>query len=237
MKIQGFSQTLHEVSTTQKEIMGMLRIEPDGRKFRYAQAGSGAALSAGKIGILVGATAHHVNVSVAAAVAIGATEVSVTVGATAVTVDQYKDGYLQVNDGTGQGYSYLIAGNTACALSTTTVVTLREPVRVALVASATSEVSLIPNPWKGVTESATSESGPAGIPLVAVAASGYYWCQTGGVAICLAEGTDALGTTLELGAGAGAVKVQAGYTCCYVGTLISTAFIAGEYKPILLAID
>lgn len=235
MKIQGFAQGLYEVSSTQKEILGMLRIEPDGRKFRYAYAGA-AALAAGKIGIMVGVAAYHINIAPAAAAAIGATEVTVTLGATAATVDQYKDGYLQVNDGTGEGHSYLIAGNTAAALSTSCVVTLKDPLQVALTVAG-SEVSLIPNPWRGVTESATSESGPAGIPMKAVPINYYYWCQTGGVAICLAEGTDALGTTLELGAGAGAVKVQAGYTCGFVGTLISTAFIAGEYKPIMLQID
>jgi len=108
---------------------------------------------------------------------------------------------------------------------------------VALVAGATSEVSLIPNPWNGVTESATSESGAAGIPLRAITAAYYYWCQTGGVAVCLAEGTDAMGTTLELGAGAGAVKVQAGYTNNMPGTVFMTAFVAGEYKPIFLTLD
>jgi len=236
MKNTGFAQGLYEVSSAQKEIMGMLRIEPDGRKFRYAQAGA-AALGAGKIGIMVGVTANHINLSVAAAAAIGATSVTVTLGATAATADQYKDGYLQVNDGTGEGHSYLIDTNAAAALSTSCEITLKDPIQVALVTAATSQVSLIPNPWKGVTESATSESGPAGIPLKAVPISYYYWCQTGGVAVCLAEGTDALGTTLELGAGAGGVKVQAGYTCGYVGTLIGTAFIAGEYKPILLALD
>jgi hypothetical protein len=236
MKNTGFAQGLYETSSSQKEVLGMLRIEPDGRKFRYAKAGA-ADLGAGKIGITVGVTAHHINRPVAAAVAIGDTEVTVTVSTTLVTADMYKDGYLQINDGTGQGHNYLIDTNSACASAGDTVVTLKDPVRVALVASATSQVSLIPNPWMGVTESATSESGPAGIPLLAVTTLYYYWCQTGGIACCLAEGSDAMGTTLELGAGAGAVKVQAGYTCGFVGTLIGTAFIGAEYKPILLQLD
>jgi len=235
MKNQSFAQGLYEVSATQKEIVGMLRIEPDGRKFRYAKAGA-ADLGAGKMGITIVAVANHVNCAPAVAVKIGDTEVSVTLGATLATEDQYKDGYLQVNDGTGQGHSYPIESNTAAVLSGTCVVRLKVPVIIALTVAG-SEVSLLPNPWRGVTESATSESGAAGIPLKAVTTLYYYWAQTGGFAVCLAEGTDGLGTTLELGAGAGAVKVQAGYTCNYVGTVIQTAFIAAEYKPIWLTLD
>ena len=236
VKINGWAQGLLEISKTQKEVLGSLRLTADGRKFRYAKAGA-AALGAGLMGILAPVIALHINCSVAKAAAIGDREVQITVGATAVTVDQYKDGYLQINDGTGEGMQYGIESNTACAVNGTTVVSLKDPIQVALVAAATSEVSLIPNPWNGVTESATSESGAAGIAPVAVTIAYYYWCQTGGVAVVLAEGTDAIGTTLELGAGAGAVKVQAGYTCNLVGTIFGTAFIAAEYKPIWLTID
>ncbi|MEA3508475.1 MAG: hypothetical protein U9R40_06130, partial [Synergistota bacterium] len=194
MKNTGWAQGLFEISSSQKEILGSLRIEPDGRKFRYSLAGEG--LSVGKMSFMGEATANHINKSVAAAVAIGETEVQVTVGATAVTADQYKDGYLHVNDGTGQGHAYGIDTNTACDSSGTTIVTLKDPIVVALVGSATSEVSLIKNPWSGVTQSTTEESGSAGIPLKAITDAYYFWCQTGGPAICLASDTSAMGVML-----------------------------------------
>ena len=57
MKTVGFAQGLYEVSSIQKEELGMLRIEPDGRKFRYAKAGA-VALSPGKICSMLGVTAN-----------------------------------------------------------------------------------------------------------------------------------------------------------------------------------
>jgi hypothetical protein len=235
MKTTGFAQSLYEISSTQKEILGMLRIEPDGRKFRYSKAGE--ALAVGKMSYMAEATANHINKSVAAAVAIGDVEVQVTVGATAVTADQYKDGYLQVNDGTGEGHSYGIDSNTACDASGTTVVTLKDPVQVALVASATSEVSLIPNPWSSVTQSTTEESGSAGIPLKAITDAYYFWSQTGGVGICLGSDTSALGVMMSHDATEGAIAAAADYVKGYIGDTIITAQISGEYKPIMLKID
>ena len=234
MKNTGFAQPLWEVSTTQKEMLGMYRIEPDGKKYRYAL--SGEALSAGKMSFMSTATADHVNKSCAAA-AIGDTEVAVTVGATAVTADMYKDGELHVNDGTGEGHSYAIDTNTACAASGVTYVTLREPIRVALVASATSEVSLIKNPWSGVTQSTTEESGSAGVTRQAIADASYFWIQTGGPAICLASGSDGLGTVLSHDGTEGAIAVMADYTKGLVGFTWYTAHVSGEYKPIYLTID
>lgn len=236
MKNVGFAQSLYAQSSTQKEPLGMLRIEPDGRKFRYAKAGA-AALSAGYMGITVGVQAYHISRPVAAAVAIGDTEVQVTVGATAVTTDQYKDGYLQVLDGTGQGHTYGIDTNTSCASSGTTIVTLKHPVIVALVTASTSEVSLIPNPWNGVTESAVEESGAAGIPLRAIDIGYYYWCQTGGLACVLGSDTAAMGVMMSLDGGAGAVAAATDYVKNFVGVTMLTAQVSGEFAPIFLTID
>jgi hypothetical protein len=235
MKTTGFSQGLYETNATQKEILGMLRVEPDGRKFRYAKASS-TEIACGKTTSMATVTANHINKSVAAAVAIGDIEVQVTVGATAVTADSYKDGYLQVNDGTGEGQCYRIDSNTYCAASGTTVVTLCDPVRVALVASAT-KVSLIPNPWYGTVIQATTTTGPAGVTITVVPASHYYWSQTGGLGCVLANGTDAVGSTQTAGATDGSADIQTDYAEIPIGYVILTDNVAGEYKPIWLTID
>lgn len=232
----SFAQGLYETSSTQKEVLGSLRIEPDGRKFRYALNGS-VALTTGVTTSMVGVTGNHINRPVAAAAAIGDMTVSVTVGATAVTANSYKDGYFQVNDGTGQGQSYPIDSNTACDASGTTVVTLKHPLRIALVASSTSEVSLIPNPWYGTVIQATEATGPAGITITAVPIGYYYWSQTGGLGCVLAHGTDAVGSVQEHGSTDGSVDISDGYDKNYVGFVVSTANVAGEYKPIWLIID
>ena len=236
MKIQGFAQGLYSTSKDKMEVLGTLRIEPDGRKFRYAYNGA-VELACGVTTSMIGVVANHINRSVAAAVAIGDTEVTVTVGATVVTADQYMDGYFQVNDGTGQGQSYLIAGNTACATSGNTVVTLKDPIRVALVASATSEVSLILNPWAGTVVQATEATGPAGVTISVVPINYYYWSQTGGMGCVLSNGTDAVGSVQEHGATDGSADISNGYDKNFIGFVVSTANVTGEYKPIWLIID
>lgn len=235
----AFSQGLYESSSTQKEVLGTLRVEADGRKFRYVKAGG--ALAAGKMCICAAATANHVNLAAAAASSIGDTQLSITVGATAVTANQYEGGFLQVNDATGEGHQYKILSNSACDASGSTVVTLEDPIRVALVAS-TSEVSLIPNPFNGVTQSATEESLPAGVAPCVIADTYYGWAQTGGMSCCLIAGTPAVGSILTLGSTAGAVTVASTtiattVTQPVVGTMASTVGVATEYKPVFLTID
>jgi hypothetical protein len=236
MKNIGFAQGLYEVSSTQKERLGMLRIEPDGRKFRYAKASS-TEIACGVTCSMAAAVANHVNQSVAAAVAIGDTEVQFVDGGTGMSADDYKDGYLQVNDGTGQGHQYLIDTNTYCAASGTSIVTLKDPIRVALVASATSQVSLLPNPWNGTVVQATEATGPAGVTITVVPASNYYWSQTGGLACVLSNGNDAVGSVQEHGAADGSADISNGYDKNFIGFVILTANVATEYKPIWLIID
>lgn len=235
MKNTGFAQGLYATSSTQKECLGLLRVEPDGRKFRYAK--SAGTLVAGKMCIMSVAIANHVNISMAVAASIGDTAVQIALGATAATADQYKDGYLIINDGTGEGHCYGIDTNAAAALSTTCQVTLKDPVQIALVTSGTSEVSLIPNPFNGVTHSATEESGASGVAMTAVTSGDYCWVQSGGVACPLGSGSDGLGSVLSLDGTAGAVAVQANYTMNKIGTVFALASASGEYRPVWLTID
>ncbi len=236
MKNVGFAQGLYETSSTQKEVLGLLRVEPDGRKFRYAKAGS-SALVAGKICIMAACAANHVDCDVAVAPSVGDTELTITLGATAATADQYKDGYLQVNDGTGEGTTYGIESNPAAASAGSLTIRLKDPLQVALATGGSSKVTLIPNPWNGTTVSSTEESGAAGIPLVAVPANNYYWSQTGGLAAVLSTAADGVGTVFSLDATAGGVGVQANYTMNLVGVAVGTVGVATDYKPIWLLID
>ena len=236
MKVQGFAQALYSTSASKKENLGTLRITPDGRKFRYAYNGA-AELACGVTTTMIGAQANHINRSMAIAASIGATEVSVTVGATAVTADSYADGYFQVNDGTGLGQSYPIIGNTYCASSGTTIVTLKDPLRIALAGSSSTEVSLIYNPWYGTVIQGTVTTAPAGVTITVVPINYYYWSQTGGVACVMSEGTDAVGSILFNAATDGNTIVCDGYDSAYLGMQIATAGVAAEYKPVWLTID
>lgn len=233
----AFSQGLFQQSATKRERFGALRIEADGRKFRYGKAG--AAIGAGKNTSQCAAAANHVNLAIPAAYPIGSMQIAVTVGATAVTADAYADGFLQVNDATGEGYSYRIESNTACDASGTTIVQLADPIQVALVAS-TSEVSLIPNPWSSVITNANPTDAPAGCAMRAMTSGYYGWFQTGGMGIYLSDGTPAVGQMLVLSSTDGALEIgNATYTSTepIVAIATSTAGVDTEYKPCIYKID
>lgn len=199
LKQRGWNQGLHQISATQKEALGILRITDDGRKFRYGKAGG--ALAAGKITIGATADTAHTNEAILAAVPIGTQSLTVTVTAgTAIAENQLRDGYFTIQDGLGEGYYYKIVSNSAITSSGTEVtIALDTPILVAL--DATSEFSLIHNPFYGVTHSATSEQLPTGIPMLAVTSGYFCWLQTGGPCVWYNETgtTAAVGTNMTLG--------------------------------------
>lgn len=229
-----FSQGIHEESSVQKEILGCLRTLADGRKFRYCLNG-GVALAAGVPTEGLAAVANHVNCAVAADTAVGSQSVSVTLGATAATLNQYKDGYLQINAGAGLGLQYPIDGHPVIGSAGTGVVQVKDNVRVALT-SAASKASLIYNLWQGVVVS-TGEPVPiTGIPPIAVTVAYYFWCQTGGVACAFVTNGCALGQKLT-NAAAGLLAAAAAHDDPIVGYSISTVGVTSEFKPVMLTID
>ncbi|HWQ10932.1 MAG TPA: hypothetical protein VN436_17555 [Holophaga sp.] len=232
----SFTQDVGETSPAKREAVGALRITADGRKFRYARAGS-AALAAGSLGLAPAAVAAHVNLA-ASPVAVGDRVVSLTVGAAAVAENAYEDGFFQVADGNGQGRQYRILSNTACAASGTVILTLAEPVRTAL--TAESRVSLIPSPWGGVTSSATEENLPAGVAPCDVPAGHYYFAQTGGVACCLAAGVAPVGAMLVPGATAGslsAMNAALDVDQPVAGVAFAAPAVDGKHQPCFLTLD
>jgi hypothetical protein len=175
------------------------------------------------------------NIAVAVAAAIGATSVTVTLGATAATANQYAGGVLIVNDATGEGHTYKIKSHPAADASAALVVTIEDPIVVALTTS--SEVSLIANLYSGVIVNPTTPTAsPVGVAIYPVAANEYGWIQTKGIVSCLNDG----GTTVGLAvapsqATAGAVKTGA-TTLDSVGRAYQTA-TSTEYNAIFIALD
>jgi hypothetical protein len=235
LKTQGWNQGIMETSSTQKEMLGALRILPDGRKFRYARA-TATAIAPGFALLHALDTANHINRS-AVATAIGSMQVTFSVGATEVTADMYKDGYLQVNAGTAGtlGTQYRIKSHTVVAAAGGSItVQLADPLVTALVAT-TDKLSLIPNPYSGVSLGGVAY-GCAGVTPVAVPASAYFWSQTGGVAACVIVNATAKGSTLVPGAN-GIPKL---WVVDYLQPMIGYAIQVGvtdQPKAIYLTID
>jgi len=237
IKKAGFKQGIYEISATRKERIGTLRITQDGRKFRYAKAGSNA-LAAGKVSVAADISSDVVNKNPAAAAAIGATQVTVTIGSSTIAENYFQGGYLQVNDSTGEGLQYEIDGSSAVSSGTSITISLCDPIMVALTTS--SEVTLVHSPYMATIESADEENMPAGIPPVAVTAAYYYWAQTGGMAVALQNAAAAVHSMLTLGATAGsvaAINSSLDVDQPIFAQMGSTVGVTGEYKPIRLFID
>lgn len=241
MKRAGWAQGIYEQSATQKEDIGALRILQDGRKFRYAKMGA-ADVAVGKAVASAACDADVIDEACASAHAIGDYVITETITSTTCAQDYFAGGYLQINDGTGEGHQYKIASSTAVAAGTSITITLEEPLRVALVAT-TSEFSLIHSPWMAVVATSTEESVFAGVTPINVTAAYYFWAQTGGICCCLCEATAgvAVGQVMTLSASSGALQgiatpldVDIAYQ---VGVCYGTAGVDEEYKPVLLTWD
>lgn len=185
----------------QKHKLGTRMVFDDGRAFRYVENG-GTAIAAGAIvQAAAGVANHDMDLAITTAAA-GATSVTVTLGATAATEDQYKDGFLYINDGaTGEGHVYKIKSNAVGASSGTCVLTLdEEDGLVTALTNGTNLAGLAINTYKDVIISPTSVSNVAlGVAPVALTADYYGWIQTWGEAAVLCNAAGVLGQHVRVG--------------------------------------
>ena len=233
--IQSFPNDLRDISVTAELPVGSKGVTKDGRIFRYAKAGS-ADLAPGKLAVAATVVANHQNMAVASAAAIGAKQVTVTLGATLATANQYAGGTLTINDAAGEGISYLISGHPAAASAASLVVSLAEPVKVALTTS--SEASLDKNPWDSAVISVTDQADmPVGVSNVTLTTAYYGWIQTGGVCSVLADEAITAGLAVTTGTGvAGAVEAVDAAGEPQVGVAL-VAGVDTEYRAVYLSID
>lgn len=226
------NQDARKTSSTQLHVLGSIAETASGRVYRYAKAGA-SNLVAGNLQVNADLDSNVTNKAVTAASAIGSFSVSFTAGASQ-TLDAYKDGFLTVNDATGEGITYAVGGNTS---GTAVTVALKEPITVALVAS-TSEVTLKKNPWDSVVISATDQADQAvGVPNTAVTAAYYFWAQTRGEAAVLADEAVARGLALTIGTGtAGAVEALDAAGEPQIG-VASEALVDTENRAAFLTMD
>lgn len=220
----------------------------DGREFVLVQNG-GTALVAGK---LVQGPAqigtNHTNLATSTA-AIGAYTVTVTMGGTLATVNQYQGGYVVFNAGTGAGQTLRIASHPAATSSGTCVLTLEDPIKVATLSSDTKS-TLVLNPYgsqygtdvstSGVVVCPTTLTGRViGVSVTPIAAStatvaSYGYIQTKGVVACLNDANTAIGLDLMPSTNtAGAVATYVVATSSRVGTS-TVAGVTTEYRPIMI---
>jgi hypothetical protein len=231
-----FEQDFRDISASQQGALGTKGETVDGRIYRYALAG-GTTLAAGKLNIAPVDVDNHVNILVQAIAAIGAKSVNVTLGATAATADQYKGGYLTVNDNTGEGINYLIAGHAAHAGSGTLTVQLVDPIKVAL--ATTTEVTLVANPYSAViVNPGAIAHRNVGVNNVSITNAYYGWLQTSGDCAVLSDGAVTKGVEcIASDATAGAVEIRVDASVVpSVGFALETS-VTTEYSPFCLTME
>lgn len=229
-----FPMSVTSTSTTQEFPLGAKAVGEAGKEYRYVEVGA-AALTAGQMVMSPASVANHVNIAVQAAVAVGATSITVTLGATAATANQYADGVIAINDVDGQGHTYVIDSHPAADASANLTVTLKEEVREALTTS--SQATLHADPHKDVlTTTAPATGTPIGVAVTDAAANTYAWVQNRGVAAVLNEGGTTAGLALQTsGSDAGALAT-ADADSSRVGVAVVTG-VDTEYNPVFLTLQ
>lgn len=214
----------YEESSTPEHQLGTIGCTEDGRKFRYCKVGSGAALVAGDV---IQSPAEDTNEEslTPTAAAIGATQVTVTTGAT-VTANLFANGYMVVTNTPGNGTYYKIKSHPATSGAASCVLTLYQPLMVALTSS--SRVDLIKDPYNGVIQNPSTASGCiVGVAVKALTASYYGWIQSGGVCSVLAGGTVGVGKVVVANQGTAASAIVGADTATEAFPILGRAVASG----------
>lgn len=212
----------------------------DGRRFAIVQVG-GTAIASGKlVQSPASIGANHTGLTVATA-AIGATQITVTLGGTAVTANQYAGGYVVISAGTGIGQTLRIQSHPAQATTSGTVVlTLEDPLSVATSVSDSKASLTLPQygsangaaiTTSGVVVCPTTLTGRViGATIYPLAASSstvpsYGFIQTKGACGVVNDANTAIGLDVMPSTN------TAGSVMTYVvatGSRVGTSSVAGE---------
>lgn len=218
-----------QLDTAKQEQYGAVGAAADGRLYSYVKFGGTSSINPGLImtgpaapanSTALAITATGTGGQLAANLLAGSYNLVVTNGATAVTQDQFAEGYLEIMvGGTLPIYSLKIAGNSAAAASTGYVtLRLEEPVPAGTttLVPGTDTVNLVLSKYNGVGASLTGNA-PVGATTVIVPNSStvtnWGWVQKAGH--CMVKATTAtigLGIAVDLAGTAGYVIISAATT-------------------------
>lgn len=230
-------QDLLTNSSTQTMPIGSYMETADGRGFRYAKNGAVATV-AGKVyqSSALDATNYQPSGGLGvAAQAIGDTSVTISTSTT-IAANALAGGYLSVDVTPGQGYLYRIAGNTATSGAAGCVITLEDPLLVALTTS--SKVIVTPHPYSGVViEPGTPTGVIVGVPNSVFTASYFFWIQTHGTASVLFTGTGVAGKAVGSLSGGTSGSMAPAIAATNIGGYNIATSITGEYALVFLNID
>ncbi|KKN52702.1 hypothetical protein LCGC14_0609830 [marine sediment metagenome] len=228
-------QTVFSSSATKFHEFGAEFRDAFGRRFRYVGAGGTALVVGDLIQSAAEVADHQVRVPVAAA--IGNKTITIAIGGTAITADQYAEGFAIIETTPGFGYTYPIRSHpTADASASAVVFTLQPGWEIVIALTTTSRVTVVANPCQDVIQSPTTESGAiVGVAQFIIAANEYGWVGIKGAFGVLMDGNVAVGGALARSNGtAGAAEVGDGILQP-IGSMLETG-VTGQLSVAFLNI-
>ena len=186
--------------TTKLHPYGTRMVLPDGRVFYYGQP-DGAQTAGAICQSAVGVANHDMDLATTTASA-GDKSVTVTLGGTAAAEDLYAEGYLYVNDGTGEGHNYKIRQHDAIGSGGSGAINLMDGDPIATGFAAATIVGLAKNPYKDFIVYPTTPTGHAvGVAATDFDDDDYGWLQTWGPAAVLCDVAFVIGNHVRVSDG------------------------------------
>ena len=186
--------------TTQLHPYGTRMVLPDNRGYYYGQT-DGAQTAGAICQSPVGIANHDMDLATNTASS-GDKSVTVTVGGTAATANQYADGYLYVNDGTGEGHIYKIRQHDAISSSGSGAINLYDGDAIATGFAAATIAGLAKNPYKDFIVYPTTSTGHAvGVAATDFDDDDFGWLQTWGPAAVLCDVAFVIGNHVRVSDG------------------------------------
>jgi hypothetical protein len=184
--IYGAEKDVYLVGTQQLYSLGQKLETPDGSIFRFMEMG-GTTGVANKLYQSSVAEANWTNQDLATALTAGDTQITFKDGGTTFVVDEAAGGTVHAEEASDLGATYRIKSNSVTAAANT-VMQFEDGV-VALATSTANPFTFIKNPWKDVIiHPSPATALVIGVQRNIIAANGFGWTQSRGVATCLSNG-------------------------------------------------
>ena len=191
--------------------LGAIGYDQFGNKYRYVQQNASTPAVLGTVQAPAAFDTNYTNMAVPSAAPLITTgtnkfpntKIPVTLGGTAVTANQFENGTLVINAGTGIGQQFTIKSHDVQA-STSGLCNFvaYEPLSVAL--DTTSKVTILTNQYKNVVVAPASSAGnPLGVALNTIPAKYFGWLGTHGVFGARSDATGTHSAGLAMGVSAG----------------------------------
>ena len=193
-------QSVYYTSTIQLAELGERKVLGD-RVFRYAKAGAtiqAGEMQQGNAGILLTATGG-------AADPVGGKKMTFYF-ASSTAANAFAEGHVFCQSGTAanMGYMYRIKSHPVATATSTTALTLYDPLKLAV--NTADSWAVIANPYNGVIQNTAGASIPVGVAPVSCTTNDYFWLQTWGPCAVLGSSA-AIGQVVYAGATGGIVSV------------------------------